>query len=200
MILRKTLAEGPRATQRLHSHLVMTVFCKLCNSPQRGEIEKKLVTGGITQREAAKLIGAHHSSIQRHMRNHLQPSIRQLKEEIILSEHSNTAKSGLDVARQLELSHDKCVELFQEALRRGSIRDALRALEVEIKQLQLSAKIQGVCSDTPQINLLMQPEFIRLKQVVVENLAEHPEKLPLISAKFDEIVEGYGKDDKPELE
>jgi len=170
----------------------MPQHCKLCESPQRSEIEQKLAEG-MTSREAAKLLGCDHSSVNRHVRNHLRVGIsaaRKINDMEALTElEERHLGSGINVVKQVEKAHDRCMMLFKEALSRGNIRDALRALEVEIKQLQLSAKIQGVYADsTPQINLLMQPEFIQLKKVVIEGLKEYPDKLPEISARFDAMV------------
>jgi hypothetical protein len=167
--------------------------CIFCESPRRSELEQKIAAKIISQTEAGKILGCHHASISRHVNNHLR---RGVNEAVILPPVEGVTRDisrGLNVAKQLERSHDDCIYLFKEALRRGNIRDALRALEVEIKQLQLSAKLQGVYADTPQINLLMQPEFIQLKKVVVEGLKAYPEKLPEISAKFDAMVDGVNK-------
>ena len=52
---------------------------------------------------------------------------------------------------------------------------ALKALEVEIKQFELTAKLNGQLNEAPQVNFLLSPEYIELKQVIIEALEPYPE-------------------------
>ena len=164
----------------------MPLPCIFCCSQERVPLEKKLVAGAITQLEAAEALKCSRASVQRHMKNHTPNNLKYAVEV----RHVDPDGS-LDVARHLMQSHADLRSIFTEALKNGDVRNALKALEVEIKQLTLSAKLQGnYPSDAPQVNILMSPEFVKLKQVIVESLSDYPDALPVVSARIDELVEG----------
>jgi hypothetical protein len=167
----------------------MPLPCIFCCSQERVPLEKKLVAGAITQLEAAEALKCSRASVQRHMKNHAPNNLKYAIEV----KHVDVDGS-LDVARQLMKSHADLRTIFTEALRAGDVRNALKALEVEIKQLTLSAKLVGLYSDAPQVAIMMSPEFVRLKQVIVKSLAEYPDALPAVSARIDEIIEGHGSE------
>lgn len=52
---------------------------------------------------------------------------------------------------------------------------ALKALEVEIKQFELTAKLTGQLNEAPQVNFLLSPEYMELKQVIIKALEPYPE-------------------------
>ena len=157
-------------------------------------LEKKLVAGAITQLEAAEALKCSRASVQRHMKNHTPNNLKYAVEV----RHVDPDGS-LDVARHLMHSHADLRSIFTEALKNGDVRNALKALEVEIKQLTLSAKLQGAYSDAPQINMLMSTEFLQLKKIVVESLGDFPDALPIVSARIEELIEGCDREGEREI-
>jgi hypothetical protein len=96
---------------------------------------------------------------------------------------------AIDVIHQLAQSHQTTQRILEKALSEGKERVALKALEVEIKQLELTAKLTGQLNEAPQVNLLMNPEYVRLKQVLVHSLEKFPEARMELSAALERLTE-----------
>jgi hypothetical protein len=96
---------------------------------------------------------------------------------------------SMNVLDQLRQSHQTTLQILDAALSKGKDRVALKALEVELKQLELNARITGQFSDAPQVNLMMAPEFVKLKQVIVDRLLPYPDARLALSEAFDALAE-----------
>jgi hypothetical protein len=157
--------------------------CKVCLHPKRSEIEQQIAARSLTTVEAAKIVGCHNSTISRHMYGCVAASVRERAQAEANEPHS------LNVLDQLRQSHQTTLQILNAALSKGKDRVALKALEVELKQLELSARITGQFSDAPQVNLLMAPEFVKLKQVIVDRLLPYPDARLALSEAFDALAE-----------
>ncbi|MEI7827659.1 MAG: hypothetical protein WCI87_07705 [Euryarchaeota archaeon] len=158
--------------------------CKLCKHPDRVTIERDLAAKRITQRQAAKLAGCNHASVNRHIANHLTAKVAKAAEKAEISE-------GLNVAKQLLTAHADVRSIFDSALARGDDRGdrtALKALEVELKQLEFNAKLTGQLNDAPQVNFLLNPEFVKLKQILIKTLEPFPDARLKLSEALTEIA------------
>jgi hypothetical protein len=170
--------------------------CRLCNYPQRSQIEAKVYTKQMTQQEAADLLGCGRSSIQRHMSLHLPGTIQtaiEIRRKPADELTDEEVLAGLDVPRILVRQHYDLMDLFKECLSKGLIRDAIRCLELELRQTEFSAKLTGAyvtpTTQLNQVNLLMNPQFMSIKSAVIEALKEYPEALPEVSKKIQEVME-----------
>jgi len=166
-----------------------TTRCKVCNTPKelRAEIERKIAAEMMSHEQAAELVGCDRSSVTRHFRNHMPKSLK----TAISLKHVDLDAS-LDVAEQLQESHGHLQQIFKECIATGNVKQALRALEIEVKQLTLAGKLQGQFSDAPQVvNLLQSPSFVQVRKLIIESLVDQPERLPEVSARIDEILEGH---------
>jgi hypothetical protein len=143
--------------------------CKVCKYPRRSEIEQQIAARSLTTVEAAKIVGCHNSTVSRHMLRCLAPHV---------AEHLRTKANELqsvNVLDQLKKSHEVTLQILDAALNKGRDRVALKALEVEIKQFELTAKLTGQLNEVPQVNFLLSPEYMQLKQVIVKALEPYPE-------------------------
>jgi hypothetical protein len=98
-------------------------------------------------------------------------------------------RQSLNVLDQLRQSHQTTLQILDAALSEGKDRVALKALEVELKQLELNARITGQFSDAPQVNLMMAPEFVKLKQVIVDRLLPYPDARLALSEALDALAD-----------
>jgi len=114
-------------------------------------------------------MGVHRSSLSRHMRICVAKRFSQLVKP------EPTQVDGLNVINALTSSHQTTLEILHDSLNEGDRKTALMALQTEIKQLDLLAKVTGQLDDAPIVNLLLSPEYLTLKQVVVTALSDYPE-------------------------
>jgi hypothetical protein len=162
--------------------------CKLCSYSDRAAIEQKIAARQLSMTAAAKIVGCNKASVSRHMSRCVAAKVGEVAT-------ATEQREGLNVRNQLLLSHQDLRAIFNDALQHGDRRSALKALEVELKQLELNAKITGQFSDAPQVNLLMAPEFVKLKQVIVDRLLPFPDARLALSTALDELAEESGNDE-----
>lgn len=143
--------------------------CGVCRHPDHREYERQILTCEVTQKQAAERMGVHRSSLSRHMRICVAKRFTQLVKP------EPTQVDGLNVINALTSSHQTTLEILRDSLNEGDRKTALMALQTEIKQLDLIAKVTGQLDDTPTVNLLLSPEYLTLKQVVVTALLDYPE-------------------------
>lgn len=72
------------------------------------------------------------------------------------------------------------------------MRAAIQALQCEVSQLSLMGKLSGQFSDGAQVNILMNPEFVKLKQMLIKTLEPYPEARVRLSERLMEMNEGDG--------
>jgi hypothetical protein len=145
----------------------MSRLCILCNYPDRTIIESKLFRGEITQTDAAKEIGCDTSAISRHMKDHLTPAIRDAVEN---DERINALNVFDAVLDQYHIVEDH----LKKAVESGNIREVLSFLKEGRLHIELQARLQGVL-DGPsggnnQVNLMLDPQFIQLRDTITANL------------------------------
>lgn len=157
--------------------------CKVCRHPKRSEIEKQLAARALTTVEVAKIVDCHNSTVSRHMLRCVAPNVR----EFVRAKAKE--RQSLNVLDQLRQSHQTTLQILDAALSEGKDRVALKALEVELKQLELNARITGQFSDAPQVNLMMAPEFVKLKQVIVDRLLPYPDARLALSEALDALAD-----------
>ena len=153
--------------------------CKVVCIPKRSQIEKQIADRALTQSKAAIIVGCHNSTVSRHMRLCVAPHVAELARKEAREIQS------IDVIRQLAQSHQTIQHILEKALSEGKERVALKALEVEIKQFELTAKLTGQLNEAPEVNFMLNPEFVRLKQVIVETLLPYPEARLALSDALD---------------
>ncbi len=102
---------------------------------------------------------------------------------------------GLNVINALMESRARILSIYDEARQTGDVRAAIQALQCEVSQLTLMGKLTGQFSDETQINILMNPEFVRLKQILIKTLEPYPEARVRLSERLMEMNEDDGNKD-----
>jgi hypothetical protein len=165
--------------------------CKLCNFPERAAIEKRIAKRELTQAQAAVIVDCNPAAISRHINIHVPARIREsMKPEPVEVE-------GLNVVNALLESRKRVLSIYDEARQTGDMRAAIAALQCEVSQLALMGKLTGQLNDAPQVNFLLNPEFVRLKQILIKTLEPFPEARVRLSEALTEIADddnNNGKD------
>jgi type II secretory pathway predicted ATPase ExeA len=121
--------------------------------------------------------------VSRHVRNCVPARIR----ESMKPEPAEVA--DLNVVNALTTSHQTILDILRDSLADCDRKHALLALQTEIRQLDLIAKVTGQVNTGPQMNFVVNPEFVRLKQVIVEKLLPYPEARLALSDALDALAE-----------
>ena len=80
----------------------------------------------------------------------------------------------LNVVNALVESRERVLSIYDEARQTGDMRAVIQALQCEVSQLTLMGKLTGQLSDAPQVNFLLNPEFVKLKQILIKTLDRIP--------------------------
>jgi hypothetical protein len=84
-------------------------------------------------------------------------------------------RQSLNVLDQLRKSRQVTLQILDGALSKGKDRVALKALEVELKQLMFEAKLTGELNEAPQVNFFLSPEYVQFRQEMMRVLGPYPE-------------------------
>lgn len=161
--------------------------CAFCDHPDRQELEQKLLTGKMTQEQVAKIIGRAQIQVSRHMAKHVPKAV------VEAARTEPEVASGLNVVAQLRDLNETTRSILQEARQEGDNRLALKAIERAEKQLELQAKLLGQLDERPQVNILLSPEWQRVRGLIITALESFPQARIAVAAALKEVESnGFG--------
>jgi hypothetical protein len=140
--------------------------CTVCDHPERHGIDEALVTGA-PYRSVAKRFGLSESAVYRHKVEHLPAHLLRAKEV----EEAAKADDLLDQVRNLQ-AH--ALDILGRAEEAGDLRTALAAISQARGNLELLGKLAGELDERPVVNVLVSPEWLELRAVIVGALGPHP--------------------------
>ncbi len=151
--------------------------CTVCAHPERRAIYKALVAGG-SLRDIAGQFGLSKSAVERHQAEHLPRVLTEARAQ-------EDVAHALDVVKQLKTINAVSMTVLKEArdARDGDL--ALRAVDRIHKQIELQAKLLGELDERPQVNVLVMPEWLGLRAVLLRALAPHPEARAALMAALE---------------
>jgi hypothetical protein len=140
--------------------------CGMCKHPDHLIYEAKIASHDITMRKSSEEMQIDVATVSRHMSRCVPKRIGAVMKP------EPTEVEGLNVVNTLMGVHQDVRDIFMRSIEAGDDRTALKALETELKQLSLLAKVTGQLSEGPasQINLMMNPDFVQLKQTIFNTL------------------------------
>jgi hypothetical protein len=173
----------------------MPNFCKVCQHQDRAVIERRLAEGSISKTTAAKIVGCDTASIYRHMNNHMIPEIREAMKTNVETAHALNAIDAL--LSQYEIVQD----FLKEAIAGRKVSEVAAMLKEGRKHIELSARLTGQLNGpSTQVNLLLNPEFVQLKEIIFDSLG--PTERAKLSIKLNELADqaDADKDQKVEVD
>lgn len=151
--------------------------CTVCRHADRGAIDRALVAGEASLRDVSHRHGVSKDALFRHRADHIPARL---------------AKAGAvaDVAQTDDLLRDvralrgKAINLLMQAEAAGDIRTALAGVREARGCLELLAKLLGELDDRPQINVLVSPEWLTVRALVIEALGPYPEARAAVAGRL----------------
>jgi hypothetical protein len=140
--------------------------CTVCDQPERNGIDEALVSGA-PYRTVAKRFVLSESAVYRHKTEHLPAHLWKAKE----AEEAARADDLLDQARNLQAHALHILECAEQA---GDLRSALAAISQTRDNLELLGKLAGELDERAVTNVLISPEWLELRAVIVGALEPHP--------------------------
>jgi hypothetical protein len=141
--------------------------CNVCSHPDREAIDEALV-GGTALSELAAIYRVSDDSLGRHKANHL-PA------KLVMAHAAEEVAQADTLLGQVRDLQERALAILDKAEEAGELRTALGAIREARGNLELLAKLLGELSDQPQVNVLISPEWLQLRAVIVTALEPHPE-------------------------
>jgi transposase-like protein len=141
--------------------------CTICSHEDRREIDRALVER-MPYRRIAPRYGVSDRSLRRHARDHLPELLAKAYE----AEQSAEADRLLTDMRRLQA---KTLLILQRAEEADDLRTALAAVREARNNIALLAEMRGQLDRRPVVNVLVSPEWLELRALIVGALAPHPE-------------------------
>src|SRR5918995_1670169 len=133
--------------------------CNICTHPDREAIDEALISGVAFPALVAKY-RVSKDSLSRHKANHL-PA------KLVMAQAAEEVAQADDLLDQVRDLHAPALAILEAAERTKQHRTALSAIREARSNLELLAKLLGELDDRPQVNLLIFPEWLELRAVIV---------------------------------
>jgi transposase-like protein len=149
--------------------------CTVCEHEKVEEINKALLEG-VSLRDLAGRYSVSKTALHRHKESHLPAELTKARE----AQEVTKADSLLDQVIELR---DKALSILAKAERAGELRTALQGVREAKGCLELLARLQGELQERTTVNVLVNPQWITLRTVILRTLEPYPEaRLKLVQA------------------
>ena len=134
--------------------------CTVCAHPELEAINRALVSGEPYRSVANRYESLSQAAVQRHQENHIPATLAKARE----AEEVAHADDLLSDVRSLQA---RTLAILEAAEETREHRIALAAIREARSNLELLAKLLGELDERPQVNILVSPEWLELRAVIV---------------------------------
>jgi len=160
--------------------------CSICPHSNRSAIDTALLEDSGSFRDIARRYAVSKDALARHKREHLAPRLARVAER---NEQADI-RTAIDVVAQLKAINGVALSVLKEARNAGDGDLALRAIDRIQKQIELQAKLIDLIRDGDTVNVIVAPEWVRLRTVIVTALQHHPEARQAVTTALGIIEAG----------
>ena len=164
--------------------------CTICNHPSRPQIDLALATG-LSKRAVAQRVEVSRDAVWRHAQAHLTAEMRAALATKLLQREGDTRRilleEGAGVTEALKAIRGPLFGLFLAAIDTGDHKAAAALSGRLHENLALVAKLTGELvphAGTSITNVLLSPDFQRLRAELIRVLARYPEAQAEVAAVF----------------
>ena len=159
----------------------MSRKCSICIHKKRKKIDE-LILKGDSFRTLSSRFKCSESAIKRHTRN------GHVSQKLIKAEGAKDLSDAEDIMKKVQTLEEKANKILDRADSKESDTVALNAIR-EIREVlklyaQLAGQLQG--KSIQQVNIFMNPQYILLKQILIEELKDCPEQRKKISKRLED--------------
>ena len=151
--------------------------CSICHHECLEEINQALVRSA-TLSEIAALFRVSDDSLSRHKVSHLPAALVEAAGE-------EKVREALDVVAQLKAVNSVSLSVLKEARDAGDGELALKAVDRIQRQIELQAKLLGELDERPVTNIVLTPEWVNLRLVILRALEPFPAARAAVAEAID---------------
>jgi hypothetical protein len=153
--------------------------CTVCEHEKVEEINRLLLKG-VSLRNIAKQYSVSAASLHRHKDGHLPAKLVKAQEAREIAK----ADTLLDQVAGLR---DKALSILDKAEQAGDLRTALQGVREAKGCLELLARLQGELQEQATVNILINPQWLSLRTVILEALDRYPEARQAVARALREV-------------
>lgn len=157
--------------------------CTICNHPEREAINHALIAGEPL-RNIAERFATSTTSLARHKAAHLPRTLAEAHQEVKAA-HSD------DLLGQIETLQQKTLSILSKAEAMNDHVIALKAIGEARRNLELLAELTHELNRNPQVNILLSPDWVRLRSLILNALLPYPEARQRVAAALLEAGDGH---------
>jgi hypothetical protein len=141
--------------------------CTICDHCQRPDIDAALLAGE-PYRSIAQRFATSPDAMFRHRSDHLPATLTQAKE-------AETISQANDLLAKVAGIEAEARRIAKKAEAVGDLRTAMSGVRELARLVELLAKLRGELNENQTINVILTPEWHRLRVIVLGALADHPQ-------------------------
>ena len=161
----------------------MPRVCTVCTHPDRPAIDQVLVNHRPF-RDIARHFGVSKDAALCHHDEHLPAALAK-------AQAAEDVRQAIDVLGQLRAINAATLAVLAAARKTGDGDLALKAVDRVQRQIELQAKLLGELDERPTVNVLVAPEWLRVRAVLLEVLRDYPDARTAVAARL-AALEGRG--------
>jgi len=151
--------------------------CTICTHKDRLEIDKALLAG-VSNRTLSAQYGVSISAVQRH-RQHIPGHLAKAKQ----AEEVTQADNLLD---DLQYLKGKAISLLEQAEKESNLSAAAQLISQARQTVEVLAEVRGELDRKTTINILVNPQWIETRTVILKALAPYPEARQAVALALEE--------------
>jgi len=148
--------------------------CSICTHAERDALNTALIA-----REPYRIIadryGLSHQALMRHKAEHL-PAV------MVKSEQAKETALADDLLGQVKALRNKAISILGKAEAAGDLRTALLGIREARACVELLLEVEGELHRQPVVNILVAPEWLHARAVLVQALQPYPEARSAVAA------------------
>lgn len=159
----------------------MARTCTICAHPDRATIESAILSGESNRRIASQC-DVSEIAVRRHqMAGHITEVLVKAHDAEVVAQ----ADTLLDQIRQLQAT---TLRILRKAEAGNKFVPAIMAIREARGNLELLAKMMGQLDERPVVNIATNPQWLTIQTVVLEELADDPERRVRLATKLAELA------------
>ncbi len=162
----------------------MAMSCTVCGHPARAAIDHQLVNRD-SLRDIARQHGLSKDALSRHKAEHLPAKLAQ-------AQAAKETVQADDLLAQVKALRGKSISILQKAEAAGDLRTALLGIREARACIELLAEMEGEINRNPQINILVAPEWLAVRAVLLRALTPYPDARTAVAAALTGVERGDG--------
>lgn len=160
----------------------MPRVCTICSHPKRAEIDAALVEGSV-YRTIAVRFGLSETALKRHKKDHL-------PNHVAKAQDARDEADANDLLAQIKALRNRSISILQKAEHAGDYRTALQGIREARGCIELLAEMENQLNRGDTINIIIAPQWIELRTVLLTALQGHPDALQAVSGALASIEGG----------